>query len=109
MWAVGRVTGGAAGLLEALLAVLGPRGTLVVPIFGALGALTDAVRADPRAARSADSPARIAAIGSHAAELCGLGLDTPTAHGAGTPYTRLGELGGKVAGASLAQKGPYYY
>ena len=102
------MTGGAAGLLEALLAVLGPRGTLVVPIFGALGALTDAVRADPRAALSADSPACIAAIGPHAAELCGLGLDTPTAHGAGTPYTRLGELGGKVAGALLAQKGPYY-
>jgi aminoglycoside 3-N-acetyltransferase len=100
MWAIGRLDAGAATVLEGLLQCLGSQGTLVVPIFGALGALTDFVRDDPRAVCSAASPARVAAIGRHACDICDESrvrhLAAQTGHGTGTPYTKLAELGGSV-------------
>ncbi len=85
--AFGRVEGGARTVVEALLSVLGPEGTLVAPIFrtffldgpgqvwdrdqspSLMGAVTEAVRAWPGAERSKHAVHPIAAVGPLAIEL----------------------------------------
>ncbi|MBN2308539.1 MAG: AAC(3) family N-acetyltransferase [Candidatus Hydrogenedentes bacterium] len=99
----GRVDGGARTVVDAFLAVLGPEGTLVVPTFGALGVITEVVREDPRAVRSVHPLASVAAIGADAAALCADHWKAATAHGEGTPYTRIAERGGYVCLAGVDQ------
>jgi aminoglycoside 3-N-acetyltransferase len=90
------VEGGAAAGVRAFLDVLGEAGTLVVPIFGSLGAITEVVRDDPRAVRSVHPKACMAALGAKAAEICQDHWKAELAHGPDTPYTRIAALGGYV-------------
>ncbi len=99
----GTVDGGAKTVVEAFLSVLGERGTLVVPTFGELGVITDAVRDDPRAVRSVHPLAGVAAIGADAQTLCRDHWKAATAHAEGTPYLRIAERGGYVCLAGVDQ------
>lgn len=93
---LGFVDGGADALIDAFLSVLGPEGTLVVPTFGALGIVTERLRVRPEAVESCHPKARVAALGKDARELCADHWKADTAHGHGTPYTRIAEKGGYV-------------
>jgi aminoglycoside 3-N-acetyltransferase len=93
---MGRVEGGVETLLHAFLEVLGPEGTLVVPVFGDLGVLTKAVANHPSAARSIHPLADVAAIGNYAGAICRDHWKAELAHGPETPYTRIAELNGWV-------------
>ena len=93
---LGEVEGGAQAVLDAFLEVLGETGTLLVPIFGKLGILTELVRNDPRAVKSPCPVGTVAAIGADAEALCHDHWAAETAHGVGTPFHRLGEMGGYV-------------
>jgi len=97
------------GLVEALLAVLGERGTLVMPSMAddddtpfdrstmpcrALGVLADCFWRMPGVLRS-DSPHAFAAIGPHAERITSPHpVDVP--HGLDSPPGRVYELGGQV-------------
>ena len=93
---LGTVEGGADALVDAFLAVLGASGTLLVPIFGKLGIVTDVVKNRPGAVHSVPPSASLAAVGGRAEEICRDHWRAETAHGGGTPYTRIAELGGYV-------------
>lgn len=93
---IGLVEGGAGTVVRAFQEVLGEAGTLVVPIFGSLGAVTEVVRDDRRAVRSVHPKACVAALGARAEEICRDHWKAELAHGEGTPYTRIAELGGYV-------------
>jgi aminoglycoside 3-N-acetyltransferase len=93
---MGRVEGGAEGVVEAFLSVLGETGTLVVPTFGALGAVTEAVKAHPRSVKSIHPLASVAAIGAAAEDLCREHWKAETAHAEDTPYLGIARKGGHV-------------
>ena len=93
---LGRVEGGADSVVDAFLAVLGESGTLVVPTFGALGAIPEAVKARPGVTRSVHPLASVAALGAQAAALCRDHWKAELAHGPDTPYMRLTAMGGYV-------------
>lgn len=107
--AIGHVLGGADAVVDALLEVLGPEGTLMVPTFnhGAAdvfdvhttpsvnGAITEAVRKRPEARRSVHPTHPYAAIGPLAEELTceHLELLTFDEH---SPLGKLAAMGGHV-------------
>ncbi|MFH1970288.1 MAG: AAC(3) family N-acetyltransferase [Verrucomicrobiota bacterium] len=93
---LGQVAGGAKTVVNAFLRVLNPTGTLVVPTFGALGAITDAVKAHPKAVQSLHPLANVAAIGGKAQAICRDHWQAELAHEKDTPYMRIAELGGYV-------------
>lgn len=93
---LGRVEGGPAAVIDAFLDVLGAEGTLMVPVFGALGILTETLKARPGAVISPCPLGTVAALGPAAEELCRDHWRADTVHGADTPYTRLAELGGHI-------------
>jgi len=99
----GDVDGGAQAVVQAFLDVLGETGTLAVPAFGELGTIPDTVRADPRAITSIHPLAAVSAIGQHAEALFRDHWQADTAHGEGTPYVRIAELGGYVCLAGVDQ------
>ena len=98
-------------LVDALLEYLTPAGTLVVPTFTyqtaksgsfdrratpseGMGVLAEAVRQHAAARRSPHPLQSIAAVGAHAADLCG--LDTAGAFNLGGPFDRLLQLDGQL-------------
>ena len=93
---LGKVNGGPAAVIDAFLDVIGAEGTLLVPVFGALGILTDEVKTRPGAVISPCPIGTLAAIGKDAQELCRDHWKAETAHGNDTPYTRLAEKGGFI-------------
>ena len=93
---LGQVEGGADAVVDAFLQVLGDSGTLLVPIFGDFGAISDAVKLRPDAVHSIHPKARVAAVGGHAEEICRDHWKAETAHGEDTPYVRIADLGGYV-------------
>jgi len=106
---LGRVRGGADTVIDALLAVLGPGGTLVLPSFGgddevfdvattgtALGAIPQSLLRRKGCLRSRHPLSSVAALGGKASFIVKDHDRAETAHGPGTPYYRLYELGGKV-------------
>jgi aminoglycoside 3-N-acetyltransferase len=105
---LGRVEGGAAAVIQALLEVLTPSGTLLMPTFGGpqpfdlvnspsgLGVITETFRRMPGVVRSLHPTHSISAIGARAEEMVRDHIASPTAAGRGTPYGRLIELGGKI-------------
>jgi aminoglycoside 3-N-acetyltransferase len=100
----GHVKGGAPAVVHAFLDVLGQEGTLVVPIFEPnLGIVTEVVRDDPRSVQSVHPLAGVAAIGAKAEAICADHWKAETAHGPGTPYVRIAELGGYVCLAGVDQ------
>ena len=106
---LGYVEGGAPTVVEALLEVLGPKGTLMVPTFthsateyfdplespSLNGAITEAARQRPEARRSLHPTHAATAIGPDAAELVADDLG----HGAlgkGCALDRLAKKGGRI-------------
>ena len=94
--AIGRVEGGAAAVIEAFLETLGKAGTLVVPVFGSLGILTDTVKRRPDAVISDCPKGTVAAIGADARKICIDHWKADTVHGEGSPYLKIAGLGGYV-------------
>ena len=93
---LGKVNGGPAAVVDAFLDVIGAEGTLLVPVFGALGILTEEVKNRPEAVISPCPVGTLAAIGKDAAELCRDHWKAETAHGMDTPYTRIAEKDGYI-------------
>jgi len=93
---IGHVEGGAQTLLDAFLTVLGKDGTIVVPVFGKLGVLTELVRNHPKSVVSVIPTGTVAALGKDARKICKGHWKAESVHGKGTPYTRIAEMGGYV-------------
>jgi aminoglycoside 3-N-acetyltransferase len=106
---IGRVDGGAAAVVDALVDVVGPDGTVVVPTLtgtpddgagrelvfdvdrtpGWTGAIPEELRRRPEAVRSAHPTHSVAAIGAAAARLTAGHEDCVTPCGQDSPYGRL--------------------
>jgi len=93
---LGQVEGGPDAVIDAFLEVLGAGGTLLVPVFGALGILTETVKKRPGAVTSSAPVGTLAALGKDAEALLRDHWKALTAHGEGTPFTRLAEMDGYV-------------
>jgi aminoglycoside 3-N-acetyltransferase len=106
---MGKVSGGGDTIIEALLAVIGKEGTLMMPTFGNgseifdpkksnthLGILPQTLWQRNDACRSRHPLASVAAIGPKAQWLINDHEKAKTAHGEHTPYARLAEIGGKI-------------
>jgi aminoglycoside 3-N-acetyltransferase len=93
---LGKVNGGPAAVIDAFLDVVGEEGTLLVPVFGALGILTDEVKQRHNAVISPCPVGTLAAIGKDAEALCRDHWKADTAHGHDTPYTRIAEKDGYI-------------
>jgi len=96
MSSLGDVEGGAEAVVAAFRSVLGDAGTLVVPTFGAFGAIAEAVKAHPDTVHSTHPRGSVAALGADAEALCRDHWKPPLVHGDDTPYTRIAERGGYV-------------
>ena len=112
MSSMGHVEGGAAAVVEALLDVLGPAGTLVVPTFtfahgrrggpvfdpahdpSEMGRITEETRTRSGALRSCHLLHSVAALGSHAGEITA--LHGPSAWAADGPFWKLHELDAQI-------------
>ena len=88
--------GGPDAVVDAFLDAVGPTGTLMVPAFGSLGIIAEMVKARPNAVFSPCPKGTIAAIGPKAEEIARDHWKAPTAHGEGTPFTRLRDLDGYI-------------
>jgi aminoglycoside 3-N-acetyltransferase len=93
---LGNVNGGPATVIDAFLEVIGEEGTLLVPVFGALGVLTDEVKQRPGVVISPCPVGTLAALGKDAEELCRDHWKAETAHGHDTPFTRIAERNGYI-------------
>ncbi|MBQ4329269.1 MAG: AAC(3) family N-acetyltransferase [Lentisphaeria bacterium] len=93
---LGQVEGGPDAVIDAFLDVLGSEGTLLVPVFGALGILTETLKKRPGAVISPCPVGTLAAIGKDAQTLCRDHWKADTAHGENTPFTRLIDMDGYV-------------
>ena len=96
LYSLGNVDGGADAVIDAFLEVLGSQGTLLVPVFGALGIITETLKKRPEAVISTAPVGTLAAIGADAETLCLDHWQAETAHGENTPFTRLAEMDGYV-------------
>jgi aminoglycoside 3-N-acetyltransferase len=93
---LGQVDGGTETVIQAFLNLIGRKGTLVVPTFGALGAITETLKKRPDAVHSLHPKASVAAVGAAAETICQDHWKAETAHGLDTPYQRIADLGGYV-------------
>jgi aminoglycoside 3-N-acetyltransferase len=106
--AIGNVEGGADTVIKALLDVLTPSGTLVMPAFGGefpynhkttksnVGVITEAFRNYPGVKRSFHPTHSVSALGPKADELIRDHIKSPTACGKETPFGRLIDMCGKI-------------
>lgn len=114
---IGYVEGGPETVIQALLAVLGPAGTLVAPSFqkgsehvltrqgvrfdvrtspSEMGAISEALRTWPGAVRSLSPTHCLAALGAGAAELLAGHEGCRVSVGHGSPFERLVQGGGRI-------------
>ncbi len=93
---IGKVEGGAVAVIEAFLETLGKTGTLIVPVFGNFGILTDTVRNRSDAVISDCPKGTVAAVGADARKICIDHWKADTVHGEGSPYLKIAALGGYV-------------
>lgn len=93
---LGKVENGPSEVIKAFLSVIGKTGTLLVPVFGKLGVLTDELKKMPGAVISSAPVGTLAAIGADAEELLADHWKAETAHGKDTPFTRIAEKGGFI-------------
>ncbi|MSP12349.1 MAG: AAC(3) family N-acetyltransferase [Chloroflexi bacterium] len=109
---IGTVDGGAAAVVDALLDILGPAGTLAVPTFifshgkstspvldpvhdaSEMGIITETVRTRPGARRSYHLLHSVAALGAKAAEITS--RHGPSAWAADGPFWKFYEMGAKI-------------
>ena len=104
----GRVEGGADAVVDAILNVIGPEGTLAVPTFNytpeyfdpaetpsVVGKITETVRLRPDAVRSLHPTHSVAAIGKRARELTE-GHEKTHPFGAGSPLHKVCRWNGKI-------------
>lgn len=117
MRSIGRVEGGAPTVIAALREAVGSEGTVLFPTltgnpscspdnppcFDArstpsphMGVVAETARQMPEAVRSLSPTHSVAAIGAQARWLCEGHRFSPTPCGPGSPYERLGEIGGKI-------------
>lgn len=114
---LGHVEGGAPAVVEALLEVLGPEGTLMVPTFthsateyfdplespSRNGAITEAARLRPGARRSLHPTHAVTVIGPDAEELLADDLECG-ALGKGCALDRLAKKGGRILLLGVSHK-----
>ena len=93
---LGEVEDGADGVIDAFMQVLGKGGTLIVPVFGKLGVITERLKERPDAVVSNVPVGTLAAIGGRAKELLADHWEAETAHGEGTPFLKIARAGGYV-------------
>ena len=93
---LGKVNGGPAAVIDAFLDVVGEEGTLLVPVFGALGILTEELKQRSNAVISPCPVGTLAAIGKDAEAICHDHWKAATAHGEDTPFTRIAERDGYI-------------
>ena len=93
---LGNVENGPQEVLKAFLSVIGKTGTLLVPVFGKLGILTEELKKIPGAVISSAPVGTLAAVGADAEELLADHWKAETAHGKDTPFTRIAEKGGYI-------------
>jgi len=106
---LGEVVRGADTLIDAIIEVVGPEGTIIVPTFGSsdkvfnpkksstnLGIIAQTLWQRPNAVRSRHPLASVAAIGAKADWLIEGHENKSLAHGEETPYTKLAEINGKI-------------
>jgi len=115
---IGYVEGGATTVIEALLEVLGPQGTLAMPTFpargrnkdyleghpvfdvrntpSAMGLITETFRKMPGVERSLHPTDPVCARGPLAALLTGTHFGQPTPYNESSPFRKLAECGGKI-------------
>ena len=108
---LGRPTGGLGMYLDAIQAVIGPRGTVVVPTFNfaftcgkpydplhtpsaGMGAFSEYVRQHPQACRTMHPMQSVAVVGFHAEDLAS--RDTLSAFDPGSAFERMLELDFKL-------------
>ena len=96
LYSLGHVEGGPEAVIDAFLETVGPEGTLMVPVFGALGILTSTLQNRPGAITSPCPVGTVAAFGKDAEELCRDHWKPDSCHGEGTPFKRLADKGGYV-------------
>lgn len=96
LFSLGQVEGGPDAVIDAFLELLGKEGTLLVPVFGALGILTETLKKRPDAVISPCPVGTLAAVGKDAEALCKDHWKADTAHGENTPFTRLIDMDGYV-------------
>lgn len=94
--AIGNVEGGGDSVVDAFVETLGKDGTLVVPVFGSLGILTELVSKRLDAVKSVHPKAGVAAIGKDAETICAKHWEPDIAHAEDTPYTRIADMGGYI-------------
>jgi aminoglycoside 3-N-acetyltransferase len=113
---LGPVSGGPKTVIDALLGVLGPDGTLIVPTFNfgfcegerfdarntpsRMGVLSELVRTDPRSRRVEHPIYSFAAIGARAEQAAA--ISDPSSYGAESLFGRLREWDGKIMIAGLS-------
>jgi aminoglycoside 3-N-acetyltransferase len=113
---LGDVDGGVATVVEALLESVGPSGTLIAPTFNfafcegepfdarttpsRMGAITEVVRADPRATRVAHPIYSFAVIGARAQEAAA--ISDPSSYGRDSLFGKLRDWDGKIAVIGLS-------
>ncbi len=105
---IGKVDGGADTVIDALLEVLGPEGTLMMPTLyytgiykrdespSLVGTITEVFRKRPGVLRSIHATHSVAAQGPLAEQLIADHDKSPTACGLDTPYGRNATLGGYI-------------
>lgn len=93
---MGPVQGGPKAVVDAFLEVLGKEGTFLVPVFGALGVITDEVKSRKDAVISSAPVGTLAAIGKNAEKLLKDHWKADTAHGKDTPFTRIAAMDGYI-------------
>lgn len=105
---IGTVEGGADTVIDAFLEVLGEEGTLAVSAMSSMspfdaatapvsvGIISETLRSRPNAFRSLRPVHSVAAIGKKAKWFCEGHEACETNCGAGTPYLKLREAGGKI-------------
>lgn len=93
---IGKVDGGADAVVDAFLDAIGPKGTLLVPVFGALGIITDTVKKRPNALISPCPLGTLAGIGPAASELFADHWKPDSPHAQETPFCRLMEKNGII-------------
>jgi aminoglycoside 3-N-acetyltransferase len=105
----GEVESGADTIIDAIIEVIGPEGTLVTPAFGSgdkvfdpdksgtnLGIIPLTLLKREGVCRSRHPLASVAAVGSKASWLTEKHEEAKTAHGQETPYTKLSMISGKI-------------